>query len=65
MSVIALVACALTGYGAPEARPLLVLPVVLAVAFFFLSDIDSPRHGLIRVVPQNLLSLAASMRALE
>jgi hypothetical protein len=40
-------------------------PGMLAVVFFFLSDIDSPRHGLIRVIPQNLVSLAASMRTLD
>ncbi len=39
----------------------LVLPVVLAVAFLLLADLDSPRGGIIRVVPQNLLSLADSL----
>ncbi len=63
MAMVALIACALTGYGAREARLLVILPAVLAVAFFFVSDIDSPRHGLIRVVPRNLVSLAESMRA--
>jgi len=65
MAMMAVIACTLTGYGAREARPLVVLPAVLAVAFFFVSDIDSPRHGLIRVVPRDLVSLAASMRAGE
>jgi hypothetical protein len=32
-----------------------------ALAFFLISDIDSPRGGVIRVVPQNLLSLSQSL----
>jgi hypothetical protein len=27
-----------------------------------IDDIDTPRHGLIRVAPQNLTSLAASLQ---
>ena len=30
-------------------------------SFFFIADIDSPRYGVIRVVPQNLNSLAQSL----
>lgn len=41
----------------------MILPLVLAIAFFLIADIDSPRWGVIRVQPQNLLSLAASLRA--
>ncbi len=37
---------------------LLVLPIMLCVAFFLIADMDSPRRGVIRVLPQNLLSLA-------
>jgi hypothetical protein len=37
---------------------LLVLPLILAVAFFMIADIDSPRWGVIRVLPHNLLSLS-------
>jgi hypothetical protein len=39
---------------------LLILPLVLAISFLLLADIDSPRGGFIRVRPQNLLSLAQS-----
>ena len=38
-----------------------VLPFLLAVAFFLIADIDSPRRGVIRVRPQNLLSLSDSL----
>jgi len=40
----------------------LVLPIVLAVSFFLIADIDSPRSGLIHVHAQNLESLAYSLR---
>ena len=38
-----------------------VLPVILSVAFFLIADIDSPRRGIIKVIPQNLVALANSM----
>jgi hypothetical protein len=41
----------------------LVLPFVLSIAFFAISDIDSPRRGTIRVSPENLISLAQSLHA--
>jgi F0F1-type ATP synthase membrane subunit c/vacuolar-type H+-ATPase subunit K len=67
MGAIAICAVALVGFGArrpkAESKLLLVLPLVVAIAFFLISDIDSPRRGLIHVKPQNLLSLAQSLRA--
>jgi hypothetical protein len=39
----------------------LVLPIIIAVAFLLIADIDSPRRGIIRVRPQNLISLANSL----
>jgi len=65
MAAIALSCCLLTGYGSHEARPalLVILPVVLSLAFFFIADIDSPRYGVIRVHPQNLISLAKTLSA--
>jgi hypothetical protein len=41
---------------------LLILPLALSVSFFLIADIDSPRSGVIRVRPQNLESLADSLR---
>ena len=38
-----------------------ILPVVVSVAFMLIADIDSPRRGIIRVNPQNLISLAKSL----
>jgi len=40
-----------------------VLPLVVSISFFLIADIDSPRHGLIRVVPQNLISVSQSFQA--
>jgi hypothetical protein len=64
----AIAACShvLVGYGARDAkmerRLLLILPLLMSVCFFLIADIDSPRNGVIRVVPQNLLAIADSLR---
>ena len=54
----------LVGYVARDRSALLfwILPIVLAISVFLIADIDSPRHGVIRVHPQNLESLANSLR---
>ncbi|HVI94472.1 MAG TPA: hypothetical protein VM753_10725 [Anaeromyxobacter sp.] len=55
----------LIGYHAHGrgASLLLILPIALSITLFLIADIDSPRGGVIRVHPQNLESLAASLRA--
>jgi hypothetical protein len=55
----------LIGYSAHGRKPFLflVLPIALSISLFLISDIDSPRHGVIRVRPQNLESLANSLRS--
>ena len=40
-----------------------VLPLAVSISFFLIADIESPRHGLIRVAPQNLMRLSQSLRA--
>jgi hypothetical protein len=40
-----------------------ILPVALAICLSLIADIDSPRHGFIHVRPQNLESLAESLRS--
>ncbi len=62
MIAIAICCNVLTGYGERSARSalLLVLPMVISISFLLIADIDSPRRGLIHVVPQNLASLAQS-----
>jgi hypothetical protein len=66
MIVIAVLCNAMIGYrgGNLKARSvrLLVMPLVVSISLFFIADIDSPRGGFVRVVPQNLISLADSFR---
>jgi hypothetical protein len=40
----------------------LVLTLIVSISFFLIADIDSPRGGLIRVQPVNLISLSRSLR---
>jgi hypothetical protein len=60
---IAICCCMLVGYSSHQRKgPLVaVLPFLISIAFFFIADIDSPRSGVIRVVPQNLISLSQSL----
>jgi hypothetical protein len=63
---IAIFSNLLFGYGERKIKGagklLAIQPLVLSIAFAFIADIDSPRAGLILVQPQNLESLAASLR---
>jgi hypothetical protein len=65
MMALAICDSLLLGYGTRQRRGLLpmVLPLLVSIAFFLISDIDSPRRGEIRVVPQNLVSLSRSLQA--
>ena len=67
MTAIAICCNFLVGYGARRAEVerilLLVLPLVVSISFSLIADIDSPRGGVIRVQPQNLVSLAESLPA--
>jgi hypothetical protein len=60
--LIALSCNVMVGYAARGATArslvLIILPVLLAIAFLLIADIDSPRGGIIRVSAQNLLSLS-------
>ena len=67
MGAIAICANLLVGYGARQAKAeriqRLVLPLVVSISFFLIPEIDSPRGGVIRVRPQNLVSFAQSLPA--
>ena len=39
----------------------MILPIISALSFLLIADIDTPRHGIIQVQPQNLISLAQSI----
>jgi len=65
MGAIAICAHLLVGYLAQDTEAKLTrfvfLPLIVAIAFFLIADMDSPRRGVIRVVPQNLLNLSRSL----
>lgn len=67
MAAMAAVGNFLVGYGSRATRSSsklqVVLPLVVAISFMLIADIDTPRRGLIHVVPQNLISLAESLKA--
>jgi len=55
----------LIGYFAQDRSSFLlwILPVALAISLLLIADIDCPLRGMIRVYPQNLESLANSLRS--
>jgi hypothetical protein len=65
MIAIAICCNFVIGYGVRRAAAkgilLLVVPLVVSISFFLIADVDSPRGGMIRVPPQNLMSLAESL----
>lgn len=65
MALIALGCNLLLGYGAKRVNVAIffVVPLTISVSFLLIADIDSPRGGVIRVQPQNLLSLSQSLGA--
>jgi hypothetical protein len=64
MALMAISSNLLVGYS--ERRKgelfLFVLPAVISLSFFVIADLDSPRGGVIRVYPQNLLAASQSMK---
>jgi hypothetical protein len=64
LAIISMFCNFLVGYSLPEKRAflLLILPITLSASLVLIADIDNPRRGLIRVRPQNLESLADSLR---
>jgi hypothetical protein len=65
MGLIATVCNLLLGYRERSTGllVLLVVPVVSSIAFFLIADIDSPRGGVIRVIPHNLIAVSQAMNA--
>ena len=56
----------LVGYGSKtdqaKSSLLLVMPLLVAISFLLIADIDSPRGGLIHVAPQNLTAFWDSLQ---
>jgi hypothetical protein len=63
MATIAICCNLLHGYQARTRGLLLFLPLTVSISFLLIADIDSPRGGHIRVLPQNLISLSQSLNA--
>jgi hypothetical protein len=65
MMLMAISCNLLVGFGGQrkDVAALFILPVVVSIAFFLIADLDSPRGGTIRVIPQNLEATAQSIRA--
>jgi hypothetical protein len=64
MTAIAILCNLMIGYGAHRTSGLLlIVPLAVSISFFLIADIDSPLGGVIRVHPQNLLSLAQTLHA--
>jgi hypothetical protein len=63
MGLIAISSNFLVGYGEHRrgAPLLVVMPIIISIPLFLIADIDSPRGGIIRVLPQNLISLSQSL----
>ncbi|WP_028218613.1 bestrophin-like domain [Paraburkholderia oxyphila] len=68
MMLIAFFSNLMQGYGARGSTGrrvlLFVLPITVALSLSLIADIDSPRGGLIRVVPINMISLQQSLASL-
>ncbi|HZS55066.1 MAG TPA: hypothetical protein VFA65_11725 [Bryobacteraceae bacterium] len=66
MEAIAIGCHVLLGYASRRAeirtKGLYVLPLLVSISFFLIADLDSPRAGVIRVTPENLVNLSSSLR---
>jgi hypothetical protein len=65
MSAIAICANMLVGFGARNFRKnvglFMIFPFVTSISFFLIADIDSPRGGVIRIEPRNLMTLKQNL----
>lgn len=61
MTAIAICANLLVGFGARNFKKnvglFMIFPFVTSISFFLIADIDSPRGGVIRIEPRNLITL--------
>ena len=65
MLSLAILSNVLIGYVSHRKGAILFssLPLAVSISFFLIADISSPRQGLVRVIPQNLVILSESLRA--
>jgi hypothetical protein len=64
MGLIAIACNLLHGYSERQKglSLIFILPIIASISFLLIADIDSPRGGLIRVLPHNLIVLSQSMK---
>lgn len=66
MEIIGIFSIAAIAYSSKNTKMrefrFVVLPLLISVSFFLIADIDSPNGGVIRVGPENLITLAESLR---
>jgi hypothetical protein len=66
MAAIAICANLLVGFGARNFQKnialFMIFPFIIAVSFFLIADIDSPRGGVIRIEPRNLITLKNALK---
>ena len=66
MLIIAVTCNIMVGYNTHQPkgkfRIIFVLPAIVAVSFFLIADMESPRRGMIQVAPENLIRLANSLQ---
>ncbi|MGV0981689.1 MAG: hypothetical protein ACOYB0_04955 [Polynucleobacter sp.] len=69
MAAIAIGANMLVGFGARNFKRnvglFMIFPAMIAVSFFLIADIDSPRGGVIRIDPRNLIDLKHNINAVH
>ena len=69
MAAIAVGANMLVGFGARNFRRnvclFMIFPTMIAISFFLIADIDSPRGGVIRIDPRNLNDLKQNMNSAQ
>jgi hypothetical protein len=67
MEAIAICCNLLSGYVLRLKRrkidPFVILPLLVSISFYLIAELDSPRGGLVRVSPQNLVSVYRSFSA--
>ena len=65
MGFVAIACNWLLGYGERQRGVLLllVIPIIVSISALLIADIDSPRGGIIRVMPHSLISLSQSITA--
>jgi hypothetical protein len=69
MAAIAIGANMLVGFGARNFKRnvglFMIFPIMISIAFFLISDIDSPRGGVIRIYPRNLIDLKHNLNSVQ